>query len=352
MGISIILLLIASGLVLLFFVKFQSTTKAGSLEVNTYIVKGYVFVPASEGATDGVRVNTAILSLNESDGEGGWSKSVVSSVTTDDQGNFEFTGVPPTEKSSYMIWAAAEGYSSRQVFITVSSNVIRNIDLSPIELTGVYKIWGYVDNASSEFPIEGATVSLGTSQFRITAFDGYYEFTGLPSGKCEFKVTAPHYTPQYIDVNVAGDQPIYRHDFKLETGNQVPPIARFTQNSYIAPTNTPVTFDPSQSADADGTIVKYQWDWEGDGIYDATFNNANPVTHVYSLPGTYHPTLKVTDNEGNTDFASNRESSTIITSTINSVPEVPLGTIAAVSSMLVALLAFVAVPKLRLIKRY
>lgn len=60
-----------------------------------------------------------------------------------------------------------------------------------------------------------------------------------------------------------------------------------------------VTFDGSQSADSDGSIVSYHWDF-GDSASSA---EQSPV-HAYSASGTYSVTLVVTDNRGATASAS------------------------------------------------
>jgi PKD repeat protein len=57
-----------------------------------------------------------------------------------------------------------------------------------------------------------------------------------------------------------------------------------------------VTFSSAGSADPDGTIVSYAWDFD-DGN---TANVANP-THTYAVAGTYTATLTVTDDNGATD---------------------------------------------------
>ena len=44
-----------------------------------------------------------------------------------------------------------------------------------------------------------------------------------------------------------------------------PPAGSFTASPNPAPTGTPVTFDASGSTDPDGTIVKYEWDLDGNG---------------------------------------------------------------------------------------
>ena len=53
--------------------------------------------------------------------------------------------------------------------------------------------------------------------------------------------------------------------------------------------------------DAGGSIVKYEWDFDGDGIYDWSSGTTGSATHVYSAAGTYTAVLRVTDNKGATD---------------------------------------------------
>lgn len=53
-----------------------------------------------------------------------------------------------------------------------------------------------------------------------------------------------------------------------------------------------VTFDASDSADPNGNIVEYQWDFENDKKFDASNKIA---THTFTEAGTYTVTLKTTD---------------------------------------------------------
>jgi len=120
-----------------------------------------------------------------------------------------------------------------------------------------------------------------------------------------------------------------------------PPVASFTESTEIAPIGTPIFFDPTGSYDSDGTIVLYEWDWESDGTYDASTTSPTTVSYLYAIPGTHTITLRVTDNNGLTDTAT----ATVNILPQNVIPEVPLGTIIASASMIIAFAAYIAVPR-------
>lgn len=73
--------------------------------------------------------------------------------------------------------------------------------------------------------------------------------------------------------------------------NQVP-VADFS----FAASDLAVAFNGSASADADGTIASYQWDFD-----DGTANgSAASENHTYATAGSYDVTLTVTDDDGAT----------------------------------------------------
>jgi len=66
---------------------------------------------------------------------------------------------------------------------------------------------------------------------------------------------------------------------------------------YIAAIGDTVTFDASGSFDPDGTIVKYEWDFDGDGTWDE--NTTGPDnTHRYTTAFEGVLAVRVTDNDG------------------------------------------------------
>ena len=67
--------------------------------------------------------------------------------------------------------------------------------------------------------------------------------------------------------------------------------------SYLPRNPSPgeeVTFEASESTDPDGSITKYEWDFDGDGTFDAT---GKRVTRTFSA-GEHTVTLRITDDSG------------------------------------------------------
>ena len=80
----------------------------------------------------------------------------------------------------------------------------------------------------------------------------------------------------------------------------VPPVANCGPAARSGQINDTLTFDGSQSADPDGALVSYRWDF-GDGS-DA--GDGQVVTHAFGAAGGYAVTLTVTDDRGATDTAT------------------------------------------------
>jgi PKD repeat protein len=87
----------------------------------------------------------------------------------------------------------------------------------------------------------------------------------------------------------------------------IPPTADARVGSAPNPTGTSVTvtegatvyFDGSNSSDPDGTIKKYEWDFEDNGTYDWSSTTTGATIHIYSA-GSYTARLRITDDDGAT----------------------------------------------------
>lgn len=91
------------------------------------------------------------------------------------------------------------------------------------------------------------------------------------------------------------------------TGN--PPVATASVNPSNGAAPLTVNFSGSGS-DPDGTIAKYEWDFQGDGTFDFTSPTTGNTTYTYTSPGTYSALFRVTDDQGMT--ASAPESATTV----------------------------------------
>lgn len=87
------------------------------------------------------------------------------------------------------------------------------------------------------------------------------------------------------------------------TATQALPTATTNASATQGSTPLQVNFNGS-GVDPDGTIVFYEWDFDGDATYD-WFNHANgTASYMYSAAGSYNATIRVTDNDGNQANAS------------------------------------------------
>jgi PKD repeat protein len=75
------------------------------------------------------------------------------------------------------------------------------------------------------------------------------------------------------------------------------PSASFSWSPQTPKRKKPATFDASASRDPDGSVVRYLWDFDGNGTTDA--QGASPtVSHSFADKGTYTVRLTVVDDDG------------------------------------------------------
>jgi PKD repeat protein len=74
------------------------------------------------------------------------------------------------------------------------------------------------------------------------------------------------------------------------------PVANAGENVSITP-NVLVQFSGA-GTDKDGNIVNYEWDFDGNGVYEWSSSENGLTTYVYNNEGTFTAVLRVTDNDG------------------------------------------------------
>jgi len=83
----------------------------------------------------------------------------------------------------------------------------------------------------------------------------------------------------------------------VEGTPNMPPEVSF----FVSPTdphiNEEITLDATSSFDPDGRIVTYEWDFDGDGLFDQATTDP-VVSYTYGTAGVKSVTLRATDDEG------------------------------------------------------
>ncbi len=108
-----------------------------------------------------------------------------------------------------------------------------------------------------------------------------------------------------------------------EVPNQPPVIDSFSADPTSGEAPLTVNFT-CEAYDPDGTIVQYQWDFDGDNVFDQ-ITEIGSVTHTYEAAGMYEARCKVVDNDGAEAVSDPEEITvqappTLYTLTIDPVP--------------------------------
>ncbi|MBP1620394.1 MAG: hypothetical protein H6Q02_1161 [Acidobacteria bacterium] len=137
-----------------------------------------------------------------------------------------------------------------------------------------------------------------------TTADPYYRLTELSPAIDSGSNAAPGLPATDFDGNPRIGGPFVDIGaFEFPRSNS-PPVAE-AGGPYVTSEGTPVTLDGSASTDPDGAIVSYEWDFDGDGLFDAF----GPLVEFVAPDDASHLVrLRVTD-----DFGENGEEYTDVT---------------------------------------
>ncbi len=160
-------------------------------------------------------------------------------------------------------------------FNIASGSIAPNLDLSVKLIDTSGKI------VATANPAESLSASLTAT---VNAGQYYLQIDGVGNGDL---------TTGYSDYDSLGQYQITGSYPKSAT-TLISPTAVVSALPTLGDAPLTVTFKGTESADSDGTIFSYDWNY-GDGTPSGT--NAT-VSHVYNTPGSYTATLTVTDNSG------------------------------------------------------
>jgi hypothetical protein len=155
-----------------------------------------------------------------------------------------------------------------------------------------YTYCGYLANYGSfEHSLDGSTVTPeGSVRFNWTIQNAY----SLPAG--EYPVL--FYTSQYPNSDpVFGQVPFIQFTtLKVAPMKEYAPIVLADAYPKLEPVGYKIQFFDNGTLDPDGDdLVKYEWDWDGDGTYD---EEGSDLYHAYAAAGDYQVRLRVTDSDG------------------------------------------------------
>ncbi len=139
-------------------------------------------------------------------------------------------------------------------------------------------------------------------------------------------------------VQISGLSSFTSYDFRVrsqdQSGNEAVSGNYTFTTSNISPTLISYSADPvngdaplqvdftASASDSDGYIVRYEWDFDGDGIFDSDTGAVSDTFHIYDNAGTYSPKVRITD-DGGASVVSGPLSITV-TSTNNQLPSLSL----------------------------
>ncbi|MFC4911006.1 LamG-like jellyroll fold domain-containing protein [Actinomadura gamaensis] len=126
-------------------------------------------------------------------------------------------------------------------------------------------------------------------------YDGYWRIGGDTVTGWPQAPSSPYFKGDIDEVAVypsALTAATLKHHFGIGSGEEkpnVPPVAAFTPDCK----QLSCTFDAGKSADPDGSIKSYEWDFG-----DKTTGTGVKPAHLYQAAGSYTVKLKVTDDKG------------------------------------------------------
>lgn len=126
------------------------------------------------------------------------------------------------------------------------------------------------------------------------ADDGSFDYSDGASASTQFTYSAPGLYVARLRVT---DNDGLSTDDTVTIAVGEPPILDASVAPLTGTAPLEVTYTAS-ATDPDGTVVRYEWDFEGDGIVDFISAANGNTTHTYTEGGVYSATARVFDNDG------------------------------------------------------
>ncbi len=195
------------------------------------------------------------------------------------------------------MYAAVIAHDGAEALVQKLSLVAFHSNLAPSAVLGADFTSGDAPLAV-QFDASGSTDPEGSIARYLWDFEGDGVFDGITLGASAQHVYA---SPGIFNVIVAVediDGELGQANLEITVnlpGNTLPGAALWA-DPVSGQTPLDVGFDAA-SFDPDGTVVRRDWDFEGDGIWDA-YDAGDTISHTYAAAGAYTATVRVTDNLG------------------------------------------------------
>ena len=150
-----------------------------------------------------------------------------------------------------------------------------NTDGTPLTDLSGYKVYYGTSSGNYSSAIDAGNVTS-------------YVVSGLSSNTYYFAVTA---------YDTSGNESSYSNEASKTIATNLSPTVSLIASPSSGTVSFTVTFTATAS-DTDGSIVSYEWDFDGDGTYDQNTVTTSNISYTYTSAATYNATVRVTDDDG------------------------------------------------------
>lgn len=224
-------------------------------------------------------------------------------TTTDGDGRFVFTAVAP---GAYVVTSTARDHraGAQQVEVPEPLNAAAAettfVDIALVP-TGTLTGWATLVNETAH----GGTVVYVENQANVavTGPTGRYILRDVPLGVHPVRAQRSGWRTEVRSgtLAAAGDS-VEVAGMLLQPELNLPPTAAIAASAIG---NTRYAFALNGSGtDPDGTIVRYEWDFDDDGEIDWSSPTTGATTHVYTQGGFFRAKLRVVDDKGGVGLAA------------------------------------------------
>ncbi|MCB1183889.1 carboxypeptidase regulatory-like domain-containing protein, partial [bacterium] len=220
----------------------------------------------------------------------------VRTAVSDGQGRF---ALPELAAGAYVVTTTLRDHAGDSRTVTISAALADKADTTFVDIaltpTGTLAGVATLENAILH---DGTVVYVeGTSYLAVTDGAGAYAMTGVPVGT--WNVRAFH--AGYLDDATTGSLAIAAEvdtlpDLFLPLESNIAPIVDQIDATPLA-AGQPTAF-VALAHDPDGTVVRWEWDFENDGVWDYDSALTGDTGFAYAVVGPVTAKLRVTDDGG------------------------------------------------------